>query len=44
VTTEIARGVAMRGIVKSFSGVTVLGGVDFTLRPGIVHALAGSKS
>jgi ABC-type sugar transport system ATPase subunit len=43
VTTEIARGVAMRGIVKSFSGVTVLGGVDFTLRPGIVHALAGEN-
>jgi ABC-type sugar transport system ATPase subunit len=42
-TAEIAQGVAMRGIVKSFSGVTVLDGVDFTLRPGIVHALAGEN-
>lgn len=33
----------MRGIVKSFSGVTVLNGVNFTLRPGVVHALAGEN-
>ena len=42
-TAEIVRGVAMRDIVKSFSSVTVLGGVDFTLRPGVVHALAGEN-
>lgn len=41
--TDDARGVAMRGIVKSFSGVTVLDGVDFRLRPGVVHALAGEN-
>ena len=38
-----ARGVTMRGIVKSFNGVTVLEGVDFALRPGVVHALAGEN-
>ncbi|MBD5654005.1 MAG: sugar ABC transporter ATP-binding protein [Candidatus Eremiobacteraeota bacterium] len=42
-TAEFARGVAMRGIVKSFSGVTVLDGVDFSLRAGVVHALAGEN-
>ena len=42
-TADIAQGVAMRGIVKSFSGVTVLDGVDFLFRPGIVHALAGEN-
>ncbi len=42
-TADSARGVAMRDIAKSFSGVTVLDGVDFALRPGIVHALAGEN-
>src|ERR1035438_2691501 len=42
-TAEIPQGVAMRGIIKSFSGVTVLDGVNFTLRPGVVHALAGEN-
>ncbi|MGD0472846.1 MAG: sugar ABC transporter ATP-binding protein [Candidatus Velthaea sp.] len=42
-TDAIPHGVDMRGIVKSFSGVTVLDGVNFTLRPGVVHALAGEN-
>ena len=41
---DIARGaIGMRGIVKSFNGVRVLDGVDFELRPGVVHALAGEN-
>lgn len=40
---ENERGVDMRGIGKSFSGVTVLDGVDFSLRSGVVHALAGEN-
>jgi len=33
----------MRGISKSFSGTRALHDVDFTLRPGMVHALAGEN-
>src|ERR1700750_2956339 len=35
--------VGMRGISKSFSGVRVLGGVDFELRQGEIHALLGGN-
>lgn len=33
----------MRGIVKRFAGVTVLDGVDFSVRKGEVHALMGEN-
>jgi len=33
----------MEGIVKRFAGVTALGGVDFTLQSGEVHALVGEN-
>jgi len=33
----------MRGISKSFPGVRALDGVDFTVRPGEVHALMGEN-
>ena len=32
----------MRGICKAFAGVQALKGVDFYVRPGTVHALAGA--
>lgn len=35
--------VALTGITKEFRGQEVLHGVDFELRPGEVHALAGSN-
>jgi ABC-type sugar transport system ATPase subunit len=35
--------VEMRGITKSFPGVQALDGVDFTLVPGEIHALAGEN-
>ena len=34
---------AMRGIRKAFAGIEVLKGVDFTVRPGEVHALCGEN-
>jgi ribose transport system ATP-binding protein len=39
--TDVA--IEMRGIRKSFSGVSVLAGVDFELRKGEVHALVGGN-
>lgn len=33
----------MKQIVKSFNGVQVLHGIDFSLRPGTVHALMGEN-
>jgi ABC-type sugar transport system ATPase subunit len=38
-----APAVEMRGIEKGFNGTPVLRGVDFTLAPGEVHALAGGN-
>lgn len=35
--------VELKGITKSFGRVTVLEGVDFSLRPGEVHALLGEN-
>jgi D-xylose transport system ATP-binding protein len=32
-----------RGLVKHFGGVVALDGVDFTLRPGEIHALCGEN-
>lgn len=34
---------ALRGIGKSFGGVTALADVDFTLRPGEIHGLVGEN-
>lgn len=41
--TEIHTAVSMRDIGKSFNGVRVLHGVNFELRRGEVHALAGEN-
>ena len=38
-----ANAVTMRGITKFFGGVPVLREVDFDLRPGEIHALAGGN-
>jgi galactofuranose transport system ATP-binding protein len=35
--------VSMTGIVKDFTGVRALDGVDFTLRPGEIHAVMGEN-
>ena len=35
--------VSMRGISKAFGGVQALSGIDFTLLPGEIHALAGEN-
>src|SRR3954453_15008769 len=40
---ERALGVQMRGVYKSFDKVSVLKGVDFEVRRGEVHALAGGN-
>lgn len=36
-------GLMLRGVTKRFPGVTALDGVDFTARPGEVHALVGGN-
>src|SRR5260221_12628700 len=38
-----AEAMAMRGIGKSFAGIPVLKGVDFTVRRGEIHALMGEN-
>src|ERR1700757_3027086 len=38
-----AAAMAMRGIGKSFAGIPVLKGVDFTVRRGEIHALMGEN-
>ncbi|HXW76990.1 MAG TPA: ATP-binding cassette domain-containing protein, partial [Candidatus Eremiobacteraceae bacterium] len=43
ISTEKPSALAARGIVKRFAGVTALGGVDFDLRAGEVHALVGEN-
>ncbi|MGA1537219.1 MAG: ATP-binding cassette domain-containing protein, partial [bacterium] len=35
--------IQLRGVSKSFGGVTVLKEVDFDVRPGEVHALLGEN-
>ena len=42
-TTELTAGLAMMGIRKSFGGVQALRGIDFTVRPGEIHALLGEN-
>ena len=42
-SAEVAPIVAMRGITIRFPGVLALDDVDFTLRPGEVHALMGEN-
>ena len=42
-TTPATQAVTMRGISKSFGGVPVLKEVDFDLRKGEIHALAGGN-
>lgn len=37
------RSFAVRNLVKSYSGVTVLNGVSFEVRPGQIHALLGAN-
>ena len=33
----------LEGIAKSFPGVRALAGIDFDVRPGVVHALLGEN-
>ncbi len=40
---SVALQLAMNDISKSFAGVSALGGVDFTLRPGEEDALHGAN-
>ena len=40
----MAAAMAMRGIGKSFAGIPVLKGVDFTVRRGEIHALVFTSS
>jgi len=41
--TAVAPVIECRGIVKSFSGVQALRGVDVSVRPGEIHALLGQN-
>jgi rhamnose transport system ATP-binding protein len=38
-----AAAIDARGLTKSFGGISALSGVDFTVRPGTVHALVGEN-
>src|ERR1700681_2887012 len=42
-TEQTAPILEMRGITKTFPGLTALSGVDFSIRPGEIHALLGQN-
>src|SRR3712207_815576 len=41
--SDAASALAMRGVSKAFGKIDVLRNVDFTLRPGEIHALMGEN-